>query len=85
LARLTVRVQPGAARDEIIVEGDALRVRLTAAPVEGRANKRLIELLAKRLGVPRSGIQLVHGQAARTKLLDIESLELADIIAKIGA
>src|SRR5262249_9176266 len=64
---VTVRVTPRAARDDISLEGDRLRIRLHAPPVEGAANAALLEMLAKRLGVPRRAVTLEHGETSREK------------------
>ncbi len=73
--RLRVRVQPGAKRDALVeVRDGVLRLRLQAPPVEGAANKRLVELLAKKLGVRKSAISLIRGHRHREKLLAIEGL-----------
>ena len=70
-----MRLQPGAARDDIVGwEGEELRVRVTAPPVEGKANRALIELLAKRLHVSKGSVSLVSGQTARSKLVAVEGL-----------
>jgi uncharacterized protein len=64
LTKIAVRVQPRGARDEIAGERDGrLLVRLTAPPVEGRANEALCRLLAKRLGVGRTRVTVVRGRA----------------------
>ncbi|MFI5266413.1 MAG: DUF167 domain-containing protein [Chloroflexota bacterium] len=87
MARLRVQVQPGASRDELRLEGDTLHARLAAPAVEGKANKRLIQLVAKLLRVPRSHVSIVRGETAREKLLEFEGLsapELAERIAALG-
>ena len=79
-ATIAVRVQPRAARDEIAGErAGALVVRLTAPPVEGRANDALCRLLAKRLGVGRSRVGVVRGAASRDKVVRIEGLSDAQV------
>jgi uncharacterized protein len=71
---LRVRVQPRASADLIVgPAGDSLRVRLTAPPLEGRANARLIKLMAKVFRVAESQISLLSGQGARDKRLHIQS------------
>lgn len=73
--RLSVQIQPGAAREGILGPvDDRLKIRLTAPPVEGRANKALIRLLAKRLKVAPSRISILRGQKSRRKELFIEGL-----------
>jgi uncharacterized protein len=76
MGRLEVRVQPRARRDEIAgVRGDALIVRVTAPPVEGRANTAVCKLLAKRLGVAPGSVAVVRGAGSRDKLVEIEGLD----------
>ncbi len=67
-----VRVVPRASRNEIVgVHGDALKVRLTAPPVEGRANEALIAFLAQRLGVRKSQVEIVAGATSRHKVIRV--------------
>ena len=77
-----VRVTPRASRDAI--EGEhqgALKVRLTAPPVEDRANEALRRLLAKRLNVPVSAVNIVAGGKSRTKRVEIAGVSEAQIKA----
>jgi len=70
-----VRVIPRASRDEIAGwQGEELRVRLRAPPVDGAANEALLRLLATRLGIPVASIELVTGAASRHKRLRIAGL-----------
>jgi hypothetical protein len=72
---VAVRVRPRSARAGIEgVEGEVLRVRLTAPPVEGLANKQLIEVMARAMGVAKSRVTILRGEGARTKLVAIEGL-----------
>jgi uncharacterized protein (TIGR00251 family) len=65
---LHVRVQPKARRNAVMGwRGEALRVSVTAAPEDGKANRAVIELLADTLAVPASSISLVRGATARDK------------------
>lgn len=69
---LTIRVQPRASRDEIVGPyQDALKVRITAPPVDGKANTHLIRFLAKCFGVAPSRIDLISGEIGRQKRLRI--------------
>ena len=75
-----VRVVPRASKDEIVgVHGDALKVRLTAPPVEGRANEALIAFLAKRLGVRKSQVEIVAGVTSRRKMIRVIGLSLQGV------
>jgi len=70
-----VRVVPRASRDEIVgIHGDALKVRLTAPPVEGRANEALVAFLAQRLGVRKSQVEIIAGATSRRKMIRITGL-----------
>ncbi len=67
---ITVRVTPRSSRSEILGEHDgAIKVRLTAPPVDGAANAELIKLFSKELKLSKSRIEIVAGETSRTKLL----------------
>jgi uncharacterized protein len=72
---LAIRVQPRAKRTEIAGErGGAVVIRVAAPPVDGKANDAVRRLIAQRLGVPRSAVEIVRGESARDKLVRIEGL-----------
>ncbi len=91
---LLVRATPGARRAGVggvmaTAEGVALRVMVTEAPDKGRANKAIITLLAKTLGLPKSAISIRRGESARLKQLHIAADEskrrqLADMLARLA-
>ena len=67
-----VRVQPRARRNEIVGEiGEALKLAITAPPVEGKANAACIELLAKTLKLPKSSVSIAAGETSRNKLVRV--------------
>ena len=71
---LTLHVQPGAKRSEIAgAHGEALKVRLAAPPVEGKANAELLRFLAEVFGVPGRAVVLVRGETSRRKVVRIEN------------
>ena len=73
MRKVKVRIKPRALKDEIVgydSEG-VLVVKVSAPPVEGKANRRLIGFLAKALGVPRKSIRIISGASSRQKLLAI--------------
>ena len=77
-----VRVAPGARRDAIEGEyGGALKVRLTAPPVDNRANEALCRLLAARLNVPVSAVKIVGGEKSRNKRVSVAGVTAAQIAA----
>jgi uncharacterized protein len=79
-ATIDVRVQPRAARDEIVGErAGALVVRLTAPPVEGKANDALCRLLAKRIGVALGRVAVIRGERSRDKVVAVEGMTSAEV------
>jgi uncharacterized protein (TIGR00251 family) len=69
---LALHVQPGAARTAVAgVHGDALKIRLAAPPVDGKANAELLRFLAQAFGVARRNVELLRGAKARAKLVRI--------------
>jgi uncharacterized protein YggU (UPF0235/DUF167 family) len=81
---VSLRVTPRAARDELILEGGELRARLHAPPVEGAANAALLALLAARLHVPKTALELVRGATARQKVVAIAGLSPDDLWGRLG-
>jgi hypothetical protein len=68
-------VQPRARTNEIVGRhGDALKVRLTAPPVDGAANEALVELLAATFGIPRRAVTIVTGASSRTKVVELDGV-----------
>jgi uncharacterized protein len=83
---ITIRVAPRSSRDA--VEGEyngALKVRLTAPPVDERANHALCRLLAERLKVPVSAVRIVAGEKSRTKRVSIAGVSRAQVAALFEA
>ena len=79
-ATFAVRVHPRAKKNGIIGEvGGALKVALTAPPIEGRANEACLEFLANLLDVPRSSIPIAAGQTSRNKVIRIAGLSAAEV------
>jgi uncharacterized protein len=80
VARLAVRVQPRAGRDEIAgYRGGVLLVRVTAPPVGGKANDAVRKLVAKRLGIAPGRVSVVRGASSRDKLMEIDGVDEAAI------
>ena len=72
--RLTLHVQPGARRTEVAgLHGDALKIRLAAPPVDGKANAELVRLLAEAFGVPRRQVAILRGETSRDKLVRVDA------------
>lgn len=67
---IAVHAQPGAKKSAVAgLHGEALKVRVAAPPVEGKANEALIAFLAKALGLPKRAVSIVRGESSREKLL----------------
>nr|MBL8410956.1 YggU family protein [Dechloromonas sp.] len=69
---LTLHIQPGAKKSEFAgLHGEALKIRLAAPPVDGKANEALVKFVAARLGLAKSAVSLVSGQTSRHKILEV--------------
>ncbi len=82
---LAIRVTPRASRNEIseILSDGTVKVRLTAPPVEGKANQALIEFLAEILEVPRTRIEIIAGTTGKDKLVSILDLDASTVHERI--
>lgn len=81
-ARLHIRVTPRGGRDSIDgVQDHTLRVRVAASPVDGAANVAAVRLIAAAVGVPPSAVRIAGGATGRRKVVAIEGLEQAALIA----
>ena len=70
---LSIRVQPRASRDEIVgLQGESLKIRITAPPVDGKANDHLLRFIARQFGVPRQQVVLLGGDSGRDKRIRID-------------
>ncbi|HZU81114.1 MAG TPA: DUF167 domain-containing protein [Acidimicrobiales bacterium] len=83
---LRVHVQPGASRSEVAgVHGDALKLRVAAPAIEGRANAAVLALLAEVLGVPLSALRITAGGHGRRKRVAVTGLDSAELAARLQA
>ncbi len=77
---LTLHIQPGAKKTEFAGRhGDALKIRLAAPPVDGKANEALVKFIAATLHLPKSSVMLKSGQTSRRKVLEISGAESSEI------
>lgn len=81
--RVNVRVMPRSSKNEIRWEGDALKVRLTASPVDGAANAALLKFLAARLKLPQSALQIVQGATSRQKVIQIDGITHDELVERL--
>ncbi len=85
MSELRVRLQPRARRDEVVGERDGVvLIRVTAPPVDGKANEALCRLIAKKAGVAPSRVTLIRGHTARDKTLDVDGVDTAALRAALG-
>ncbi|RPJ83809.1 MAG: YggU family protein [Acidobacteria bacterium] len=79
-----VHLQPRASRNEIsgVVE-QGLKIRLTAPPVDDRANRQLVEFLAEKLDLPRRDVVLLHGQKSRSKTVGFKSIDPDELARRL--
>jgi len=77
---LAIRVQPRAKRTEVAGErAGAVVIRVSAPPVDGKANEAVCRLVAERAGVPRSAVRIVRGEGARDKRIRVDGLSEAQL------
>ncbi|MFV1995728.1 MAG: DUF167 domain-containing protein [Verrucomicrobiales bacterium] len=87
MSTLRIRVTPKAKRSEILgwakgEEGEFLRVKLAAPPVDGKANKALVAFVAGELGLRKSQVRILRGERSRVKVLEVDAGEEA--VASLG-
>jgi uncharacterized protein (TIGR00251 family) len=84
--RLRLRVSPGAGRAAIVGrQGDAWKVRVTAAPENGRANDAVLRLIADALSLPRNAVTLVSGHSGRDKIVELTGVGPALIERRLSS
>ena len=85
--RLRLRVVPGASKNPGIVGryGTAWKIRVAAPAERGAANRAVVELLARRLGVPPEAVRLVSGQASRDKMVEVAGMGPAEIEVRLAS
>jgi len=85
---ISVKVIPRSKKNSVEwengVEGEGLRVRLTAPPVDGAANEALVGFLAERLGVPKRQVVVVRGATSRQKVVEVAGISLEDVKKKLS-
>lgn len=82
---LRLHVQPGAKKTEVVgLHGDALKIRLAALPVDGKANACLLTFLAKTLGVAKSAVIMTAGETSRSKRVHVMGMTDAEAEARLA-
>lgn len=73
---LTLRIFPNASKNEIIKEDTGIKVKITAQPIDGKANKALIEFLSKQFKIPKSYFEIIRGETSKDKTILIKNTEM---------
>lgn len=82
---LTLHIQPGAKRTEVAgPHGEALKIRLAAPPVDGKANESLLAFLAERLAVPKARVTLEAGATSRSKRVRVAGVAAEAVLARVA-
>ena len=83
--RVRVHVKPRASKSRVVgVREGALDVAVAAPPVDGEANSELVRTLSRRLGVARQAVSIVSGTTGRSKLVSVEGVTRAELLARLG-
>lgn len=69
---VSLKISPNASKNEIIKTDDGVKIKITAPPVDGKANKSLIEFLSKTFKIPKSSIEILRGETSKEKTLLIK-------------
>ncbi|MGI6677535.1 MAG: DUF167 domain-containing protein [Dehalobacterium sp.] len=77
---LKVKVQPRASKNELAgILGDAVKLRITAPPVEGEANKSVIKFFARLFKIPQNQVQIISGDSSRNKIVELTGVNLKEV------
>jgi uncharacterized protein (TIGR00251 family) len=83
--RVRLKVNPRSGKDQLLdLTSDAIRVKLTAPPVEGAANRSLVKFMAHACRVPREDVEIISGKKSRHKTILVRGLELKVVIDRLG-
>ncbi len=82
---VTCWVQPRASKNKVVgLHGDAVKIAITAPPVDGKANAAIVKFMSKLLGVGKSSIEIASGQNGRNKIIKITGVSLTEFKQKSG-
>ena len=72
---IKVKIAPNSSKNDIILEDEFIKVKVTAQPIENKANKALIEFLSKRFKIPKSSIEIIKGDTSKEKTLLLKIID----------
>lgn len=82
--RISVRLQPRSANNQVVGwQNEALKIKVTAPPVDGEANKALVNYLAKSLGISKSSCKIIAGETSRNKTVEILGINKQEFIKRL--
>ena len=79
---INLKIIPNSSKNDIVLEEEFIKVKITAQPIEGKANKALIEFLSKTFKIPKTSVEILKGESSKEKkiLLNVRDSEKQDII-----
>lgn len=80
---LSLRISPNASKNEIIKEDAGIKVKITAQPIDGKANKALIEFLSKQFKIPKSYFEIIRGETSKDKTIFIKAPEKYEFVKQL--
>lgn len=72
---VNLRISPKAKKNEIIKDGDIIKVKITALPIDGKANKALVEFFAKNFKIPKTSIEILKGETSKEKTILFKTMD----------
>ncbi len=76
---IKIKVEPRSSKSGIVGPyGDAIKVKLTSPPVEGKANRELVEVLAKNLGIAKKNVEIISGKSSKNKIVKLYGIKSID-------
>ena len=72
---IRLKISPNASKNEIIRSSDGIKIKITAQPIDGKANKGLVEFISKKYKIPKSSIEIVRGETSKEKTILIKNLD----------
>ena len=72
---VNLRISPNAKKNEIIKDGEIIKVKITALPIDGKANKALVEYLSKNFKIPKTSIEILKGETSKEKTILFKTLD----------
>ena len=72
---IRLKISPNASKNENIRSSDGIKIKITAQPIDGKANKCLVEFISKKYKIPKSSIEIVRGETSKEKTILIKNLD----------